>query len=237
MKTITAVALGTYYTPRSPHAGPNADPMRGLVWWAKNNRADLDTTWSLNHPLHPAQTPRRINSPALAYGYAAEIFAATMSHIRKRLELGESRLALVPVPASEVDRSTLEATRWPARELARELQLRGVGTVRLCIANRVPVKPKHEVSRTATAIASNLIRIDDVPRDEVVVYVDDLITWGATIAAADHVLQPVTNVCAMAIAFTDSTPMDAYKARRRLIDYCVANDDLSVEIRDPEGQR
>jgi predicted amidophosphoribosyltransferase len=160
-----------------------------------------------------------------------------MSHIRKRLELGESRLALVPVPASEVDRSTLEATRWPARELARELQLRGVGTVRLCIANRVPVKPKHEVSRTATAIASNLIRIDDVPRDEVVVYVDDLITWGATIAAADHVLQPVTNVCAMAIAFTDSTPMDAYKARRRLIDYCVANDDLSVEIRDPEGQR
>jgi len=218
-RRIQAVALGSYYKPRAPNPGPDAQPFRGLVWWAKNNRATLSDTFRVAHPQHPRGADVvPISCPGDAYAFFGETVAHNFSRIATRLTI-DANVLLVPIPSSEVTPATLDTARWPARRLAEALEAQGIGKVTLALAHRRVLPPRHEVPRKAPEIASELVRLQTVEPWEPVAFVDDLITWGDSIAAADHVLETEDEPAAIVVGFTEKRARNACELRRRMISY------------------
>lgn len=233
-RRIQALALGTYYKPRAPTPGPDAGPMRGLVWWAKANRPSLDTVFQLHHQRHP-RPPVRIGSPREAYDFFGDVVKHNFDRIRARMGIDE-QVVLVPLPSSVTTPSTLDTARWPARRLAEALEARGIGRVRLALAHKAEVPEKHGPAgqdRKARDIARELVKVQEVDPWDRVVLVDDLITWGSTVAAADYVLQPWPEAVALAVGFTDSRPRPAQELRRRVVVYDTETLAARVDDVDP----
>lgn len=232
MREVPVASLGTYYTPSSPHAGANADPMRGLVYLAKNNRPDVSGR-SLFHPDLP---PRYLQNPGAAYKYVAELFAGQWSQVLQSLKLSSSqKLVLVPIPSSE---ATLEAAhancRWPAARMAKELSKKGLGSARICLLQHQPTKAKVEGGHLeAHEIAANFQVYQNIEDNEVALFVDDVITWGKHIAAADHALLGGEGRSAgIMIAATGWYEIDAYERRSCAVRYDVSREPWAVTIDD-----
>lgn len=221
MPQVIAVGLGTVFTVQGAKhtSSKNTDPMQTLAWLAKDNRPpESRKIGHVNHKHHPGKG-RTLRTPQDAYIYAAEIFEA---HWRKTLDalgLAKWPIALVPVPASCTTRESPQGERWPARAFAEQLETRGLGTVRGCVVNRKPTdaQTNSRVRIPAKKIAANLVQLGAPKRGEAVVFVDDVVTWGARMAAMNHVLAWEGPASAVCIAFTGTTDevVDCYQAKKR----------------------
>jgi hypothetical protein len=218
-------------------ASANASAMQTLAWLAKNNREpDQRKKGNVNHPYHPSGKPRLLATPADAYAYAAEVLTAPRLKplLLKALGVTGSSIALVPVPSSETTRKRSTGERWPARDLAEQLQERGMGTVRLCVVNKTAREMQTSTQRRIPApeVVANLEVIARPARGEAVIFVDDVITWGVSVATMDHVLGwdgPTTAIC---VAFSDKATADCYQPRKRVIEYKATP--WGVRIYDPD---
>jgi len=231
-KVIPLRAAGTYYTNRSPAAGPNASLMQGLVWHAKQNRTPpVTSVWHLDHPQHPAQRAIPIGNAADAYAYAADVLLPTGA---VGMASRGMPIALVPIPSSNTTRATMRTGRWPARELARQLAARGMGRLCLALAQRVETQSRKGERGKTRSLLENLEVVVAPPANELVVYVDDVVTWGEHIAAADLLLRPSGMSGAMVIGATHAVQRDAYEVIRTTIDYTPdGHGNWSVVVHDP----
>lgn len=207
MRTIKGAALGTYYAAGADAARstPNASAMRGLVYAVKDNRDPPNKPQPITHPRHPARGPVMVD-----HRNAIEYVTAIVARVRPRLArfFGASPelITLVPVPSSQVTRSTIETARFPTLRLCRALAGVGLGSVRVLAVQRHPVAPKTTGNRrTADQILANLERTTvPIPRGGVIVLVDDNVQRGASLAAVDKLLGAANAVTAFAVAVTDS---------------------------------
>jgi hypothetical protein len=230
MKIVPVVAVGTYYKYKSPAAGPNAGSMQGLVWHAKQNRSPpLADKWQLHHPRHPAGTPVAVGNGPQAYAYAANVLHAVAAVAW--LNPGSLPVALIPVPASNTTRATMQTGRWPARELANELAQRGVGRVCLALAQKVGTESQKGARGKMLPLLENLEVVALPHASEFVVYVDDVITYGEHVAAVDRVLRPTGVSGAVVIGITHSVTRDAYEVVYATVEYDSENIGWSVSTR------
>lgn len=237
MRRIACYSFGIYYKHRSPHVHgvSNVHPMRDLVYLVKNNR-DRQSPATLPHPSTPDAGAVRVESPKRACAYVAAALIACWSRVQQALQLGGAQIALVPVPSSEVDESSIETARWPGRELARELERRGCGTTCLCVVNSAGHQPKHSSGRVAAPdLAQRLRLIATPPTGATVVYVDDLITWGDHLAAIDRFMgEPGDLGRALSVGVTADRGRaitDCLQAQTRTIAYQPSSPDWRVAIR------
>jgi hypothetical protein len=240
-----AIGLGTLYTVQGGKLSnsTNIDPMQTLGWLAKNNRPqDKRKTGYIQHTFHPRKELVRLETPEDAYAYAAAVFMATKSKALEALGLEGRRLTLVPIPASgtTVDPKTQE--RWPALAFARALSAKGVGSVCTCLVNREARSAQtlspgkrleaHEITKNTS--------VSLLPRSAVgsaVLFVDDVITHGRRMAAANHSLNWMGPTAGLCIVFTHETgqTVDCYTPKRRLIAYDTSIEPWKVTISKPEA--
>lgn len=236
MKQIRAVATGTYYPPRAEAANgaEHVRPMRGLVYLVKANRMPPEPSW-INNPAHPGGQAVLLRNQAEACAYLAEIVEAKIDRIRDNMGWGNTPLAFVPLPSSSVTRDTVETARWPARELARELERRGLGAARICVVNALAGESKIGGVRVPpSAIARNTVAMRQVPPGELPVYVDDVITRGERLAGTDHVLCPHRQSAAFVVAFTEAfEARDCYRARKMVVSYDATATPWRVVVSQP----
>lgn len=141
---------------------------------------------------------------------AIEYVTAIVARVRPRLATffgaPPELITLVPVPSSQVTRSTIETARFPTLRLCRALAGVGLGSVRVLAVQRRPVAAKTTGNRrTADQILANLERTNvPLPRRGVLVLVDDNVQRGASLAAVDRLLGATSVVTAFAVAVTDS---------------------------------
>lgn len=229
-REIQAFAMGTYYKSRSPNASDDASDIRGLVYHAKANNPDIRP----QVVRHPACGHKKLETPDDAYTFVADAFEAKMPKLLELLGADAANLALVPIPSSEATEDSLDHCRWPALRIAVKLAERGIGKVRVAVVQKKKTKPQRGAG--ARELLGNL---ELLPRrwrvKKTIVYVDDLITWGAHIAAVDHLLDQPRGAAAFAIGFTDGTTYaTCTRFRRRLIRY----DDLdAIEIVNPPKRK
>lgn len=145
---------------------------------------------------HPAGGDEvTLRSTAELIEYAVDLFVSTCPILTK----GNGKVAFVPVPSSEATLANLARTnvktRWGARDVCTALQARNLGTMRPCVVFSQPVDPTHTAERRMPS--SELVPLlqlveDELPEEEeLVVYVDDVVSTGAHIAAVDYVLTSV----------------------------------------------
>lgn len=230
-RVIPLVAAGTYYANKSPAAGPNASRMQGLVWHAKLNRTPpLSSTWHLEHPAHPVSVVP-ISCAIDAWEYSAELLyrIGAIGALRPA-----SRVALVPIPASGTTRATAETGRWPARELARRLEARGLGRLSMSLVQQRETRErKGERGKTQELYENLEILVPPAP-DEVVVFVDDVVTWGEHLAAADATLRCVARG-AVAIGATHAKTRNAYDVLYSTVTWDWTRDaGWSVDVKHPD---
>lgn len=228
MKAIRVLGPGTYYIPRSPHAGLNASPMRGLFYLVKANRAEPGRNF-LNHPNHPSGAGRQLSTFEAGTKYAAELMGFMGGKEFPRWAGGP--LLLVPVPSSKTTATTMNTGNWPTLRLARELERLGVGTVFPAVVMKREMRSKLEGAEPrAEEFAENLHVVRQVPAGARVVYVDDLCTWGNHLAGIDAVLTPHQESMALVVAFTDSETLDAYMLRARIVSYDTTTSPWTVDV-------
>jgi hypothetical protein len=238
--------LGTLFTVQSAKlsSAPNSGPMQTLAWLAKNNRPpEKRKVGFVKHTWHPAEEAISLSTPDDAYGYAAEIFTApaVRGHALEALGIAAWPIALVPVPASCTVRNRTPGERWPALAFAEQLAARGLGRVVPCVVNKKPTQ-EQTTSRSRTPaheVAENLEVIGTPPRGHSVVFVDDVITWGARTAAMNHALQWTGPTAAMCIAFTNEGhgAVDCYQPKKRVIAYDPSARPWVVTISEPSTTR
>jgi hypothetical protein len=241
VRKVVAAGIGTLCTVFGGKysASANASPMQTLAWLAKNNREpDKRKKGNVNHPRHPSGEPRLLATPADAYVYAAELITSPGVNraLLKALGIAGFPIALVPIPASETTKRRSSDERWPARDLAEELQSRGMGTVRLCVVNKTAreMQTSSKVRLPAHDVAANLDVIARPARGEAVLFVEDVITWGVSVATIDHVLGWKGPTAAICVAFSDKGTADCYLPRKRIVEYGATSTPWGVRIYDPE---
>ena len=191
MRTIRGVALATYYAKgaEAAQATANSSSIRTLVYAVKNNRARPNQAQLVIHSRHPAAPAGVWVDRDNAIGYVAAIVARHLPRIRQRLGIEAGGAVLVPVPSSSVTKDTVESDRFPALKLARAYEEVGLGECRVAAINRTVVQGKTlGVKRTADEIFKNLVLMGRMQRECSVVFVDDLVTTGASLAAIDHLV-------------------------------------------------
>lgn len=214
MRIVQGYSIGSYYKLGSPQAGLNANPMRGLVYLVTNQRKEPIPS-SIQHPMHPSNQMVRLETPASAYSYVADIVSMHGRDVRSALGITRPNIALVPVPAPNIMRQNRMTDRWPARELAMELERLGFGKVRQCFVHKEATRPRFSYEEDpAHEIAANLVNIGRPLPSEVVVYVDDLVLSGDRVAALDQAFGQPAGAGLITTAFADEkTKQDAYRAR------------------------
>lgn len=234
-REVPAITLGTYYTTRGGHSRANDSTMRNYVYIAKDDYSGSGV--SIEHPRHPSGKARFIASPAEAHTYFAEIIAEHAARIRKRLQIDEDYpVTLIPVPTSQTTSATLDATRWPGRDLAYALERHGFGKTMLSLAFKKAHQAKHAGGGTLSAheLCAELELLEVPDEDDTIVLIDDVITWGHHTAAADAKLRN-GNVVALAVATTDSGLRDAYDPRHRIISYDPSKKPWDVKVADMDS--
>jgi predicted amidophosphoribosyltransferase len=144
-----------------------------------------------------------------------------------------SDITLVPVPSSEVTKTTIESARFPTLRLCHALAGVGLGRVRVLAVQRRPVAAKTTGNRrTPDEILEGLVRTSEtVPRRGVLVLVDDNVQRGASLAALDKLLGAAGAVAAFAVGITDSRPRaNAYTPRRFDVEYEPGASPLTVTL-------
>lgn len=216
MKRIKVSAIGTYtaWTDKE-NDGPHAHAMRGLIWYVKNNRPAgtlKDTFWQ-THPDHPSGKRIAVASPNAARDYSTDV-------LENAIRPNAPEVVLVPIPSSKSTAPNVR--RWPARELARRLEARGFGTMRISlIFERETEESKGRLGKTADLV-ENLRIHRAISSDERVVFVDDVVTSGEHLAAAHHVLDLGSPGRALAVAISQGPgedPRDAYILRNETVEY------------------
>ena len=233
MRRLQAYAIGTYYKLGSPQAGLNANPMRGLVYLVTNQRKEPIPS-AIQHPLHPDRHLVRLESPADAYAYVADIIAIHERDVRAALGITRPSVALVPVPASNIVRNNRVTDRWPARDFAMELERLGFGKVRPCAVNKEAMRPRFSFDDDpAHELEQNLAIIGRPMHNEAVVYVDDVVATGERIAALDRALgQPASAgaIATVVAAAEEGHRLDAYRTRTVTISYDPASTPWKVQL-------
>jgi hypothetical protein len=231
LRRISGYAVGSYYKLGSPLAGLNANPMRGLVYLVTNQRKEPIPS-SIQHPLHPGNRMMRLETPANAYAYVAEIVAVHQRDVRTALAITRPNIALVPIPAANVVRGNRATDRWPSRDLALELERLGFGKVRPCVVHKDAMRPRFSYEEDpAHELAQNLVIIGRPMPNEAVVYVDDIVTSGDRISAIDQALGQPAGAGIMTTALAEEkTRYDAYKLRTFALGYDPASSPWKVTI-------
>ncbi|MDI1451792.1 hypothetical protein [Polyangium sp. 6x1] len=231
MRRIPGYAVGSYYKLGSPLAGLNANPMRGLVYLVTNQRKEPIPS-SIQHPLHPGRTMMRLETPASAYAYVADIVAVHERDVRSALGITKPNIALVPIPAANVVRGNRTTDRWPSRDLALELERLGFGKVRPCVVHKDAMRPRFSYEEDpAHDLAQNLVIIGRPMPNEAVVYVDDIVTSGDRVAAIDQALgQPPTAGIVTTALSEEKARYDAYKLRTFALGYDPATSPWKLAI-------
>ena len=233
-RELPAITLGTYYTTRGGYSRPNDSTMRNYVYIAKDDYSISGVT--IEHPRHPKKKPRLIKTPVDAHEYFAEIIRAHKTRIYERLGIDTGYpITLVPIPTSQTTRATLGAARWPGRDIATALEREGFGKVMPALAFKNARQSKHArgPSLKAHELYAELEVVEKPDEDDTIVLIDDVITWGEHVAAADACFVN-GNVVALAVATTGSDLRDAYEPRHRVISYDRSKTSWDVTIADRE---
>lgn len=231
MRRIPGYAIGSYYKLGSPLAGLNANPMRGLVYLVTNQRKEPIPS-SIQHPLHPGNKMARLESPAMAYAYAADIVAVHERDVRSALSISRPNIALVPIPAANVVRQNRTTDRWPSRDLALEFERLGFGKLRPCVVHKDAMRPRFSYEEEpAHELAQNLVIIGRPMPNEAVIYVDDIVTSGDRIAAIDQALgQPASAGIVTTAISEEKARYDAYKLRTFALGYEPTGSPWKIQI-------
>ncbi|MEJ7728249.1 MAG: hypothetical protein WKG00_03455 [Polyangiaceae bacterium] len=231
MNPLTTVSICGYLSSKSVHksSSKNVGETLDLFYLAKNNRPRSYPA-NVAHPHHPSGQRLRLNTPAEAYAYVAEVARSLRLELKGSLGFGvRQTFLLVPVPSSDVTENSVDTARWPARELAKALAVQGFGRVWKPVVNREATEPTHAKKDAAPAapvptlskaeiIAHNYVRRrSPPPTADPILYVDDLLTWGDHLVALDHVLAPRIRRGAFAIAITCGQTIDCYEPRAKVI--------------------
>lgn len=223
---IPVLALGTYYKYKSPNEGPNAYEMQRLCWWAKQDPNRQNSPFSF-FPV-PGQRVT-IDSKEAAYDYAAQAISSHVTFMRKAFGVSHRKICIVPVPSSSVTPTNYETERWSGREIGIRLAALGVGRLCLAAVNRRPAPKKSPGTADATwfALQSYLVRTQNkIFPTEIVLYVDEILTWGRHLWALHAFLGEPHGACASVIGCTDSATRDALKPQARLV--FMGNSDVEV---------
>lgn len=232
---VPAITLGTYYTRRGSISRPNDSQMRHFVYVAKDDFSFNGVT--IDHPRHPSGKAQFISTTPGAHEYFAETIAAHADRIRERLSIDlDYPVTLVPIPTSQTTRATLNAPRWPGRDLAYALERHGFGKTMLALAFKNARQSKHAggPSLKAHELFEDFEVLEAPDEDDTIVLVDDVLTWGDHIAAADACFVN-GNVVALAVATTCNGMVDACTPRHRLVSYVrAAKGPWDVSVSDRE---
>jgi hypothetical protein len=209
--------------------------MRGLFYPVKDNNPDVQKRGQVvNHPSHPSKGDHLIQTADFARRYVAEIFNAHRVRILELLGLAGRAIALVPIPSSKTTRSALEHG-WNASRLADAIAAGGGGMVRPCLAWREHMRSRAEGAEELPAheLAANIELIERPLPEEALLYVDDLLTWGNHIAAADRVLNDGRPSGAFTVATTDAkSGRDCFVTRLRQVIYDATTEPWDVRVED-----
>jgi hypothetical protein len=231
VRIVQGYSIGSYYKLGSPQAGLNANPMRGLVYLVTNQRKEPIPS-TIQHPMHPSNQMVRLETPASAYSYVADILSVQGRDVRAALGITRPNIALVPVPAPNIMRQNRMTDRWPARELAVELERLGFGKVRQCFVHKESTRPRFSYEEDpAHEIVPNLVNIGRPLPSEAVVYVDDLVLSGDRVAALDYAFGQPPGAGVITTAFADEkTKHDAYRARMIALSYDSASTPWKISL-------
>jgi len=220
VRKLQVYALGSYFKLGSPNAGLNANPMRGLMYLVTNQRKEPIPS-SVQHPLHPSKHMERLETPAAAYEYVAEIIAVNGRDIRASLNITKPNIALVPIPSSNIVRTNRTTDRWPSRDLAMGLERLGFGKVRQCVVYKDAMRPRFSYEEDpAHELAQNIVILGRPMPNEAVLYIDDLVLTGDRTVAIDHALgQPPGASLLTAVIGEEKQRLDAYKTRSIPMEY------------------
>jgi len=208
VRRIPGVALGTYYATGSGGAAgargvPHVKEMRGLVYLVKDNRKPGEVKAQvIGHPRAPARAAEAISQDT-ALGYCADIVACHIKRIRDVLALGEGLISIVPIPPSILTMENARHEKWRTRDLALELERRGVGKARPILVNKAAHQSKTQGARHGLADLMQMMTVlSALPADEAVLLLDDVIDHGTHLAAADLLLgQPQrVGICVVGLA-------------------------------------
>lgn len=231
MRKLQGYAIGSYYKLGSPQAGLNANQMRGLVYLVTNQRKEPIPS-SIQHPLHPSNMMLRLETPATAYEYVAEIVAVHEREVRQALGLTRPNIALVPVPAANIVRTNRTTDRWPSRDLAMALERLGFGKVRQCVVHKDAMRPRFSYEEEpASELTQNFVILGRPMPNEAVVYVDDIVVSGDRVAAIDQALgQPQGAGLLTAAIAEEKARVDAYKTRNITLMYDTAAGSWTISL-------
>lgn len=215
-RTLRALSLGTYYGKKREEPAPDADQIRKLAWHVK-------AKWPVGKVriAYPGHEPIVVASQRDACRLVTQICAASWPDICAYLNLpADGSLYLVPIPSSEVTRSTITKARWGAARLAATMHKENLGHLNPCIVNSAPTTASHESEDrlSAQALANNY-DVRSIP-DGPVLYIDDVLTKCEHIAAVDDRLGRPKSAGVLTIGATDWEPRDTcLEWRRKLISY------------------
>jgi hypothetical protein len=238
---LSAIGLGTLYSVygAKQSSSTNIGAMQTLAWLAKDNRApEKRKVGVVAHPHHPIGQ-QRLETPEAAYSYAADIFGAKKDRTLELLGLTGWPISIVPVPSSSATRDRKAGDRWPALALANALAVRSFGSVLPCLRNKklVEAKTVSGKGRAAHEIADNITVGVRPAAGRAVLFVDDVITWGKTIAAMNHAMGWSGPTAALCIAFTHDTDegkINCYQPKVRVVAYDPSATPWTVTISRPE---
>lgn len=222
------MSLGTYCDNNHPKPGSNSFAIRELSYRVKDDYRYPPRSLKINHPNHPAGREVTIDSQSAACEYAAGVIAALFPRFPS--EYGPA--ALVPVPSSDVTRATMASARWGSLALCRALERVGFGATTPCVVFK---QKKASGYKTGNKPKASELRklLEVIPTaapapGQAVLYVDDILSKGAHVAAIDDILSPHAPGrlrCAFAIGYTEphepaeKRAVDCYKIRKPYIHY------------------
>ncbi len=224
MPSFKAFAIGTYFTTEGAKQATalNVKPMQILTWVAKANRPNSPTTGNVAHPLHSTRGYTFLGSAQDAYAYASDIYARLWPTVAREFGLAGPTL-LVPVPSSNLDYAAAHAReRFPSWEFAKALASR----VKVADYPMFVWAEKH-VSRTAGGagrveeLFASLRLIRPAPSTpHRILFVDDMMTHGAHLAAMhSHIPSAVGALCISFAQMNDSPTPDACQPEFRHVTY------------------
>lgn len=206
--------------------------MREFVYHSKANR-DYYAFIPLNHPSHPKKRVV-LRNPQQAWQATAEILTSPgggrlWEMALKYINRVVPAPVLVPIPASCTTASNIGG-RWAARGLAETLAAHGIGRVVLALVQKVATQPTHGRHVPPSELYPNLAWFDGrIHPHETVVYVDDVLTRGYHIAAADAFMGRPANALGLTVATTDIvTRRRAIQARLRSVRLGREIDDVTL---------
>jgi hypothetical protein len=193
--------------------------MRWLLWWAKNDPEKKCREQWLQHPFHPANRPLLINSPQTAYDYCTALVIATNPDLREDFKIGtHEKILFVPVPSSSATRANWQTVRWSGREIGQRLEKAGLGTLGILAVNQKPMIQKTKGGKASyQELHDNYQLLYTVPKGYRVVYLDDILTHGAHVAALDAKLGSPEKAGCLCFGLTETPTRNAYDAQLRTI--------------------